>query len=113
MRFAAVASAKLGLSGLWHYLITRAELRAALEKERERNRAFAAHREGLREDSGTELVDYEDHEGRKLWISKSCLGGSCPGVPHPPAMILDLRLAQIQDQIPPVGDSRSAGELAP
>lgn len=40
----------------------------ALEKEGERNRAFAAHREGLCGDGETELVDYEDHEGRKLWI---------------------------------------------
>jgi hypothetical protein len=75
MMFAATACARLGLNGLWHYLVVRAELRTALEKERERNRAFAAHREGLRGDRDTALVDYEDQEGRKLWISRSSTGG--------------------------------------
>ena len=109
MRFVAAAAARLSLNGLWQYLITRAELRAALEKERERNSAFSAHREGLRGDAGTELVDYEDHEGRKLWIIKSRLEDRRPDVPHPMAVIVDLRPAQI----PPAGDVRSAGGLRP
>ena len=109
MRFLSAVPARLSLNGLWHYLIVRAELRAALEMERERNRAFAAHREGLRGDDDTELVDFEDHDGRKLWITKNHARGSQPGVAPLPAVILDLGSMQIQ----PAGNSSSAGELGP
>jgi hypothetical protein len=62
VKFVAAAFARLSVPrGLWHYLIVRSELRAALETERERNRAFAAHREGMQDIA--ELMDYEDHEG--------------------------------------------------
>ena len=65
MTHITAAMAKLGvLKGLWHYLTVRSELRADLEKERLRNRAFAEHRERLPE--GAELMDYEDQHGRKF-----------------------------------------------
>lgn len=102
VNIAAVFSRLGVLKGLWHYLIVRAELRAALEKERERNRAFAAHREGLHGDSDTELIDYEDHEGRKLWVRKRGTSG-----PYPPVVILKLDSVQL----PSVEDPGSAGEF--
>jgi hypothetical protein len=55
-----------GLAGLWQFLIERSRLRAKIELERQRNQAYADHRDHL--PYGTELVDYEDNQGRGLWI---------------------------------------------
>jgi hypothetical protein len=63
-----------GLAGLWQFLIVRSSIRARLEIERERNRAYADHRDRL--PRGAELVDYEDGQGRGLWIR---LQGLRPG----------------------------------
>lgn len=108
---AAAALARPGvLKGLWHYLIARAELRADIEKERERNRAFAAHREGLQ--GITELMDYEDHEGRKLWIRKCSPEGSRQGAQLPPTVIMELGSLPFV-AIWPAGDFGPTGELRP
>jgi hypothetical protein len=55
-----------GLTGLWQLLIVRSKLRARVEIERERNQAYADHRDRL--PRGAELVDYESSQGRGLWI---------------------------------------------
>lgn len=64
-----------GLGGLWWFLVTRSGLRARLAIERERNRAYAEHRDRL--DGNAELVDREDSDGRGLWIRKQG-GGTVP-----------------------------------
>ena len=111
MNYATATLARPGiLKGLWHYLIVRAELRADIEKERERNRAFAAHREGLQ--GITELMDYEDHGGRKLWIRKRGPEDSRQGAQLPPAVIMELGSAAIA-AIRPAEDFGPTGELRP
>jgi len=103
----AVAFARLGVGkGLWQYLIIRSELRAALEKERERNRAFAAHREGLPHNA--ELMDYEDGEGRKFWIRKYGQGASGADRPLPPAVVVELGSASAV-QVAPIEGPKRAG----
>ena len=100
MNCVAAAFARLGVGkGLWQYLIIRSELRAALEKERERNRAFAAHREGLPHNA--ELMDYEDGEGRKFWIRKYGHGGSG-------AVVVELGSVPAV-QVPPIEGPKRAG----
>lgn len=111
MKLIGAALEQLGvLRGLWRFLIRRAELRTEIEKERERNRAFAAHREGMQGDM--ELMDYEDHDGRKLWIRKHGTGDMSQGLPVAPAVIVGLGPAVIVP-IPAVEDQRAAGELSP
>ena len=70
-----------GLKGLWQYLITRSQLKAKIEIERERCRAYADHRDRL--PANAELMDYEDAQGRRFWIRKNdppaaCLGPQLP-----------------------------------
>jgi hypothetical protein len=102
----AAAFARLGAGkGLWQYLIIRSELRAALEKERERNRAFAAHREGLPHNA--ELMDYEDGEGRKFCIRKYGQGGSRADRPVTPAVVVELSSIPAA-QVPPIEGSKRA-----
>jgi hypothetical protein len=57
-----------GLRGLWQYLITRSQMKAKIEIERERNGAYADHRDRLPDNA--ELLEYEDHHGRSFWIRK-------------------------------------------
>ena len=58
-----------GLRGLWQYLITRSQLKAKIEIERERSRTYADHRDRL--PGNAELMDYEDEQGRRFWIRKT------------------------------------------
>jgi hypothetical protein len=58
-----------GLKGLWQYLITRSQLKAEIEIERERSRAYADHRDLLPDNA--ELMDYEDDRGRRFWMRKN------------------------------------------
>jgi len=103
--------AKLGaLKGLWHYLTVRSQLHADLEKERLRNRAFAEHRDRLPDHA--ELMDYEDHEGRKFWIRKTGPDGRPPDPALPPTVVLELE-AMPTVELPPTTDFRPAGELNP
>lgn len=115
----AAVLARLGvLKGLWHFLavredrradveIARARLEADLEKEHDRNRTFADHRDNL--PAGAELVDYEDGEGRKLWIRKPSPVSPGPSAAFPPPMVVELGPGAVT-QIPAAGD-RPAGEL--
>jgi hypothetical protein len=58
-----------GLRGLWQYLIARRELKAKVEIELERSRAYAEHRDRLPDNA--EVLDYEDSQGRWFWIRKN------------------------------------------
>jgi hypothetical protein len=107
----AAAFARFGvLKGLWQYLTVRSELRTALEKERERNRALAAHREGLPDNA--ELMDYEDGEGRKFWIRKYGQVGNGPAWPLPSAIIVELD-SEPAARNPPLEGAKRIGELGP
>jgi hypothetical protein len=70
-----------GLAGLWWFLVTRSRLQARLAIERERNRAYAEHRDRL--EGNAELVDHEDGEGRGLWIRKQDAGTAPAGLAFP------------------------------
>lgn len=120
MNHVAAVLARLGvLKGLWHFLairedrradveIARARLEADLEKERDRNRTFAGHRDSLA--VGAELVDYEDGEGRKLWIRKPGPVSPGPSAAFPPPIVVELGPGGVTP-IPAPGD-RPAGELS-
>jgi hypothetical protein len=58
-----------GLKGLWQYLITRSQLKAKIQIEQERSRAYAEHRDLLPDNA--EVMDYEDNQGRWFWIRKN------------------------------------------
>jgi hypothetical protein len=74
-----------GLKGLWQYLITRSQLKARIEIERERSRAYADHRDRLPDNA--ELIDYEDDQGRRFWIRKNESPEARPG---PQALLIAL-----------------------
>lgn len=92
-----------GLSGLWQLLIVRSKLRARLEIERERNRAYADHRDRLR--CGDELVDYEDSQGRGLWIRVAGPGkGQADTLSSPVVIELDAAaVTESRDEAPGTG----------
>ncbi len=102
-----------GTRGLWEYLAVRAVARAevekdriALEKERERNRAFAdiAHLPDV-----TELADSEDG-GRKIWIRKTGCGPLSPDAPHSQAMVVSEAVPVVEIAS---AESDFAGEIPP
>ena len=69
------------VKGFWRYLLAHLQLRAELEKERERNRMYADHRDRLPENC--DLLDSEGCQGRVLWIRKGpqAAGGAVTQVP--------------------------------
>jgi len=92
-----------GLAGLWQLLIVRSKLRARLEIERERNRAYADHRDSL--PRYADLVDYENSQGRGFWIR---VGGPGKGhaEPLPAPAVIELGPAAIiesRDDAPETG----------
>jgi hypothetical protein len=105
---AVLAGRLSGLGGLWWFLVTRMKLRAKIEIERERNRAYAAHRDHLESDA--ELVDYEDSQGRRLWIRKN-------GNPPSPRLVANLERVKPRYiaivEFSPGDDSDTADELRP
>jgi hypothetical protein len=74
-----------GLAGLWQLLIVRSKLRARMEIERERNRAYADHRDRL--PRGAELADHESSQGRGFWIRVADAGEDRAVPLSAPAMI--------------------------
>jgi hypothetical protein len=97
-----------GLRGLWQYLITRSQLKAKLEIERERSRTYADHRDRLPDDA--ELMDYEDSQGRKLWIRKN--GSSCirPASFPESIRVVQVRAAQVAE-VSCLADDELTGEM--
>ena len=88
-----------GLAGLWQFLIVRSKLRARLEIERERNRAYADHRDRLTH--GAELVDYEDRHGRGLWIRPQAPGPGYLGSPSRMPPVIEFRPVSIAEPLRP------------
>lgn len=76
--------------GFWRYLLARLEARAELDRERERNRLYADHRDQLPDNC--ELLDGEGCQGRFLWIRK---GPPATGEDRqcPPVLILAVEAA--------------------
>ncbi len=99
-----------GLRGLWQYLITRSQLKAKIEIERERSRAYADHRDLLPDNA--ELMDYEDNQGRKLWIRKTEPSGVRPSPQLPPIMVVQVESAQVTE-VPGLADDELTGEITP
>lgn len=109
MKFVAAVLARHGaFKGLWHYLTVRTELHAALEKERERNRAFARYLDRLPDHAG--LMDYEDRDGRKLWIRKCDSGCSELATAHSPSVFAQPEYIE-PDRMRIGKNSRRAREL--
>lgn len=99
-----------GFRGLWQYLITRSQLKARIEIERERSRAYADHRDRLPDNA--ELMDYEDTQGRKLWIRKNEPSGMPPGPPATPVMIVQVAPGRVTG-VPCLAGDELTGEITP
>jgi hypothetical protein len=77
------------VKGFWQYLLARLQLRAELEKERERNRMYADHRDRLPENC--ELLDSEGCQGRVLWIRKGPQPGGGAFTQVPTAFVMAVK----------------------
>jgi hypothetical protein len=100
----------LGLRGLWQYLITRSQLKAKIEIERERNKAYAEHRDRLPDNA--ELMDYEDNQGRRFWVRKNQSSGVRPGAELPLIAVVWVESAQVTG-VPCLADDELTGETTP
>ena len=99
-----------GLKGLWQYLITRSQLKAKIEIERERSRAYADHRDRLPDNA--ELMDYEDNQGRRFWIRKNESPDARPG-PQPLLFTLSQVRSMPIAEIPRPADDEPTGQTTP
>jgi hypothetical protein len=95
---------------MWQYLITRSQLKAKIEIERERSRAYADHRDRL--PGNAELMDYEDSQGRRFWIRKNEPSGARPGPQLPPLMVIQVESPQVPG-VPRLPDGEITGEITP
>jgi hypothetical protein len=73
----ALAWVVCALRGFVQYLIIRSQLKARIMLERERNRAYLDYVNRL--PRAAELLDYEDQQGRSLWIRKDGAPGWSAG----------------------------------
>lgn len=73
------------VKGFWQYMLARLQVRAELEKERERNQMYADHRDRLPDNC--ELLDSEGRQGRVLWIRKGLRPASGAGTQFPAAFV--------------------------
>lgn len=99
-----------GLKGLWQYLITRSQLKAKIEIERERSRAYADHRDRL--PYNAELMDYEDDQGRRFWIQKHDPPSARQGQPLPPVTLFEVGSVPMAE-LPRVTGHEPTGEATP
>jgi hypothetical protein len=95
---------------LWQYLITRSQLRAKIEIERERSRAYAGHRDHLPDNA--ELMDYEDSQGRRFWVRKNGFSGIRSDPQLPLIAVIRVESAPMTE-IPRRADADLTGEATP
>ena len=87
---------------MWQYLITRSQLKAKIEIELERSRAYAEHRDRLPDNA--EVMDYEDNQGRWFWIRKNEFPDARPD-PQPLLVALSqVRSMQVAELPRPIDD---------
>jgi hypothetical protein len=91
-----------GLRGLWQYLITRRELKAKIEIELARSRAYAEHRDLLPDNA--EVMDYEDNQGRWFWIRKNESPDARPDSQPLPIALSQVRSMPVAELPRPVDD---------
>ncbi|HZI72852.1 MAG TPA: hypothetical protein VFD73_02315, partial [Gemmatimonadales bacterium] len=73
-------------------------------------RAYADHRDRLPDNA--ELMDYEDTQGRKLWIRKNEPSGMRPGLPAAPVMIVQVAPGRVTE-VPCLAGDELTGEITP
>ena len=99
-----------GIKGMWQYLTTRSQLKAKIEIERERSKAYADHRDRLPDNA--ELIDYEDDQGRGLWIRKNESSRIQLGPELAPIAVVRVGPAPVYG-IPPFAGDKLTGDTTP